>query len=190
MNETRPRPGEPRHEALGDVARDVMDHVSMIARDESKMARLAVRRYVEHLRAEVAPRALFRAGVGACVALAGVFFLIALFLGIAWAIGSVAWTFLIFAALFGAGAVLLAAFAGRPARLESGEAIARRFPAARTDEGRPSQALVRQTSPEGHRAVVAEAQREALHEGERRVERWEIAPRHDGQSLPIQPPPR
>jgi hypothetical protein len=160
MNEIRPGPGEPRREALGDVARDVMDHLSMMARDQAKMARLSARHYLEHLRAEVAPRALFLAAVSACVALAGVCFLIALFLGIAAALGSVAWTFLIFTGLFGAAAVALAGLASRPARLPTGVET---------------------------RARPAEPPRQVPAEGEPRVERWEIIPHHNGQSKPVQP---
>ncbi len=154
--------GADGHEPLGDVARDVMDHVGVILRDRARIARLEAQRFGEHVKHDVAPRALFGTAAAVCALVAAVCGLLALFLGIAWAIGSVAWTFLIFAVLFCVGA---AVFAGTMARRpttarETAEAIARRFPAARS-EAAPEHALVRQEAPEAHREDVVEARREA-----------------------------
>lgn len=178
MNDQRPRQGNgasrevPRrvlmteghgHEALGDVARDVMDHVSMIVRDEAKIAKLSVRRYAEHVREDVAPKALFTVGAAVCGALAVVMGLIALFLGIAYAIGSVGWTFAIFAAAFAVVTVVMAGMVKRP-RVERAEDISKRFPSVSAREGKHEHALARQATPEGHREVTREAEREASRE--------------------------
>jgi hypothetical protein len=72
--------------ALGDVARDVMDHGTMILRDGIKLAKLEARRYSEHLLREVAPRGV----VAALAAVAVLCGLIALFLGIASALDAAA----------------------------------------------------------------------------------------------------
>lgn len=157
----RPPVAEPASASLGDVARDLMDHASMIARDEARMARLSVSRYVEHLRTDVAPRAMWGAATGVCAALALVCALLALFLGIVWAIGSVAWTFLIFAGLFIIGAGAAASLYGRPARLTTAEDIERRFPSVRAHEAAPERVLSQQATPEAHAQVKAEALREA-----------------------------
>src|SRR5262245_45199925 len=121
MNVERPRQGNGSdRQPLGDVARDMMDHVSMIARDEAKLARLSVRRYVENMRQDVAPKAGYAAGAAVCGGLAILMGLIALFLGIAYALGSVAWTFLIFAAAFAVVTVVMAGLYKKP-RVETAE---------------------------------------------------------------------
>jgi hypothetical protein len=101
-----PPPG-PR--ALGEVARDVIDHVTMIVRDEIKIAGLEARRRVEHVRRESAARFAYRAAAVLAATIAGLCGLVALFLGIARALGSVAWTFAIYAALFAVVAIGAAA---------------------------------------------------------------------------------
>jgi len=122
MNEGRPRQDDTAREALGDVARDVIDHVSMLVRDEVKIARLSARRYAEHLRADVAPRAGLIVGAAVLALLAVVFALIALFRGLVAALGSVTWTLVIFAALFALGAAVMVGFA-RQAPPEARRAI-------------------------------------------------------------------
>ena len=53
--------GHTNGSALGDVARDVMDHASMIVRDRLELTRLEAHRYAEHVKKDVAPRAAFGA---------------------------------------------------------------------------------------------------------------------------------
>jgi Putative Actinobacterial Holin-X, holin superfamily III len=103
-------------QSLGDVARDVMDHGTMILRDGIKLAKLEGSRYSEHLLREVAPRGVV-AALGAVAVLCG---LIALFLGIASALDSVAWAFAIYCALFAAAALVGAGLVARrsPAALQ------------------------------------------------------------------------
>lgn len=166
MNEPGPRradrpPGSAREAALGDVARDVMDHASMIVRDRVEIARLEARRWKDHLARDVAPRALFAVGAALCALLALTAGLVALFLALAAALGSVAWTFLIFAGLFVLAGVVMAGFYTRSPVPLGAEDIARRFPAVRSEPARPEHALVRQEHPEAHRMITAEAAREA-----------------------------
>ena len=115
------RPALPDTPALGDVARDVMDHGTMILRDGIQLAKLEVRRYSEHLLREVAPRGVV-AALGAVAVLCG---LIALFLGIASALDSVAWAFAIYCALFAAATLV---GAGLVARRSSGALQRSRYP--------------------------------------------------------------
>lgn len=176
MNHKRSRHEVDGELPLGAVARDAMDHASMIVRDEIKIVRLQVRRYVEHVRGDVAPRALIVVAAGVIALLAALCFAIALFLAIAWAIGSVAWTFLIFAALLTVGAVVLVGASRRPARVTSSEEIERRFPAVKMESAREEQALVRQRRPEAHTVIVEEARREDRDRVEA-IERRELAAR-------------
>jgi len=188
MHEERTRQGdgharEPRRastddgrggEALGDVARDVMDQLSMMARDEARLARLSARRYVERLRGDVAPRAAWTAVAAVALMLAGIFALIALFWGLATLIGSAAWTFVIFAALFLLAGVV-AIVAARTPRAETAADIEKRFPAVRAHERAPEHALARQETEEAHRRVLEEARREGAREA--LTARNESAPR-------------
>jgi hypothetical protein len=149
--------------ALGDVARDVMDHAAVIVRDEIKIRMLETRRYAEHVRRDVAPRAALVAAAAALGTLAVIAGLVGLFLGIAGAIGSVAWTFVIYAALFAVVALVVAGLANQASRRDEGDEIARRFPAARLKETGGEHLLVAQrSSPEAHRREIEEARREAL----------------------------
>ena len=158
----RGRDGSGNGVAFGDVARDVMDHASAIVRDELRLGKLSARRYAEHVRRDVAPRAAFGLVAGVLAGLAVLFGLIALFWGIASALGSVAWTFVIYAAAFAVGAVIAAGLRGRPPHRESADEIARRFPAARTREAFPEhQLVIQETSPEAHAKEIEEARREA-----------------------------
>lgn len=162
MNGDRSRHGE--GPALGDVARDAMDHASVIVRDEIKIARLEARRYVDHVKRDVAPRALFGVAAAACALLAGVAFLVALFFAILWVLGSIAWSFLVLAVLFTAIALALAGRARRPAALLGSVEIEERFPAVKMEGARREHARVMQESPEAHAAIVEEARREARQE--------------------------
>lgn len=158
MNDGRSR--QEQGPALGDVARDAMDHASMIVRDELKIARLEARRYVDHVKRDVAPRALFATAAAACALLAAITGAIALFLGILWVIGSIAWTFLIFAAMFTTFAAVLANLSRRPAMVASSVEIERGFPAVKMEEHRPEHALAAQERPEAHAMIVEAARRE------------------------------
>jgi hypothetical protein len=152
----------PGPRAIGDVARDVIDHVTMIVRDEVKIAGLEARRRVEHLRRDVGGRLAYRAAAVLAGVVAGLCGLVALFLGIARALDSVAWAFAIYAAAFAVVAVVAAALSSRPPRRDVGEEIARRFPAARARQTEPEHLLVAQrSSPEAHRREVEEARIEA-----------------------------
>jgi hypothetical protein len=152
----------PGPQAIGQVARDVIDHVTVIARDAVKIAGLEVRRRIEHLRQDVATRLAYRTAAWAAAAVAGLCGLIAVFLGIAHALGSVAWAFAIYAALFAVGAVAAAALSSRPPQRDAGEEIARRFPAARARPTEAEHLLVAQRgTTEAHRREVEEARREA-----------------------------
>lgn len=162
MMERRPAaPGEPRHEALGEVARDTIDHAGMLLRDEVKIARLGVNRYVEHVRRDVAPTALWTAAAVSAGGLAALLLLIGAFLGIAAALGSVAWTFVIYAAAFTVGAGAAWSMRGRALAHPSAEDINRRFPAVRAQPSRPEHALARAAQPEAHAEAKREAAREA-----------------------------
>jgi Putative Actinobacterial Holin-X, holin superfamily III len=149
-------------QALGDVARDVMDHASAILRDRLQIGKIEARRYAEHVRRDVAPRAAFRAGAAALAALAVLFALVALFLGIADALGSVAWAFAIYAAAFAVGAIAVASAAGRAVHRDEREEMARRFPTARMEATMPEHLLVEPRSrADALPQKVAEGRREA-----------------------------
>jgi hypothetical protein len=150
------------------VARDVLDHATMIVRDEIKMGRLSARRYADHLRRDVAPRAGWIAAAAALGGLGVLAFAVGLFLGIAHALGSVAWTFVIYGAALTVAAVVAAALSGQPSQRDEGEAIARRFPAARLRPSLPEHLAAAQRSrPEAHREAVEEARRESVTEPRR-----------------------
>ena len=155
-------PAPPDGPALGNVARNLLDHATMIVRDEIKIGRLEARRYAEHVRRDLAPRAAYVTAAASLGAVGALSLLIAVFLGIAWAIGSVAWAFAIYGVLFAVAAVVVAVLARRPPRRDEAAELARRFPAARAKASEPEHLLVAQQSrPELHRREVEEAQREA-----------------------------
>jgi hypothetical protein len=110
--ERLPRLDDPH--ALGEVARDVIDHTTIIVRDEVKIAKLEARRYADHLRRDVAPRAGYTVAAATLGGLSVLFGLVALFLGIAEALGSVAWTFAIYCALFAVLTIVAAYLAAHP----------------------------------------------------------------------------
>jgi hypothetical protein len=146
--------------ALGGIARDVMDHATIIVRDHLQIGRLEARRYAQHVRRDVAPRAARGAVIVALASVAAACGLVAAFLGIARALDSVAWAFAVYCALFAVAA--LVALAVAPPRRDEGEEIARRFPAARMKQTEPEHLLVAQRSTmDAHREEVEEARREA-----------------------------
>jgi uncharacterized membrane protein len=79
-------------------------------RDQLQIGRLEARRYAEHVRRDLVPLA---AVVGLATVAAGCG-LVALFLGIARALGSVAWAFVVFCALFTVAALAALAVARAP----------------------------------------------------------------------------
>jgi hypothetical protein len=146
---------------LGDVARDVIDHVGMVARDGVKIAKLEVRRYVEHLRKDLGARAVLGTCAAFTAAAALVCGLVAAFLGIAYAVG-VAWAFAIYCGIFAVIALFLYMLAARAVPTYTGDEIARRFPAARMKESEAEHLLLAQRSTEaGHQRMTEEAAREA-----------------------------
>jgi hypothetical protein len=174
MMDRRPTvPHEPQREPLGSVARDTIDHASMLLRDEVKIARLSASRYAEHVRRDVAPMALWTTAAGVAGALAAVMLLVGIFLGLAEALGSVAWTFVIYAAAFaGAGGVAWTMRA-RVEKHPTAEDLSRRFPSVRAQASRPEHALTQAEQPAAHAEAKREAAREAAHE----VAREAAAPR-------------
>jgi len=133
-----PRQGELPSAGLGEVARDVVDHAHVIARDALGIGKLEALRAVERAKArarETAPRIAFGA-IAAVAALAGVvFLLIAIFVALGDPIPSVAGRTAIFGVFFLVVAVLAAIFASTQEKLR---------------EERPRQVLaeVEPTSPE------------------------------------------
>lgn len=115
-----PRQGELPSAGLGEVARDVVDHAHVIARDALAIGRLEARRTVERTKErakEVAPRIAFGA-IAVIAALAGVvLLLIALFLALGDPIPSVGWRMAIFGVFFLAVAVVAAIFASTREKL-------------------------------------------------------------------------
>lgn len=109
-----PRQSEPPSAGLGAVARDVVDHAQIIARDAFGIGKLEARRALERTRArarEAAPRiAVGAVGVVAAVASA-VFLLIAIFLALGDPIPSVGWRMAIFGVFFLVVAVTAGIFA-------------------------------------------------------------------------------
>jgi hypothetical protein len=160
MDNGAKRGTRPDGQALGDVARDVIDHVSIIARDRFKIGKLEARRQAEHWRRDVAPRAAFGAVAALLGGMAAVMGLVALFLGIAAALGSVAWTFAIYCGFFVILAFIAAGLAARRPVVNEAELIERRFPSVQTRESYPAHQLTREETPEAHRIVTREAQEE------------------------------
>jgi hypothetical protein len=109
-----PRQAELPAAGLGEVARDVVDHAQVIARDALAIGKLEARRVVDRARSqarEVAPRVAFGA-VAAVAALVGVvLLLIALFIALGDPIPSVGWRMALFAVFFLVVAVIAALFA-------------------------------------------------------------------------------
>ena len=114
------RQSEQPSAGLGEVARDVVDHAQIIARDAIAIGKLETRRAVDRAKErakEIAPRIAFGA-IAAVAALTGtVFLLIAIFLALGGPIPSVAWRTAIFGVFFLVVAVIAAIFADTKEKL-------------------------------------------------------------------------
>jgi hypothetical protein len=110
-----PRQAELPRAGLGEVARDVVDHAQVIARDALAIARLEARRAVGRATGrakEAAPRIAFGAIAGVSALVGTVFLLIAIFIALGDPIPSVGWRLSIFGLFFVVVAVIAAIFAG------------------------------------------------------------------------------
>lgn len=115
-----PRQGELPAAGLGDVARDVVDHVHVIARDALSIAKLEAAHTLDRVKArvrEAAPRIVFGLVAGV-TALAGVvFLLIAIFVALGGPVPSVGWRLAIFGIFFLVVSMIAAVFAGTHEKL-------------------------------------------------------------------------
>jgi hypothetical protein len=137
-----PRQAEPPPAGLGEVARDVVDHLQVIVRDELAIAKLEARRAVERAKERAkaaAPRVAFGIVAGVAALLAVVFLLIAIFIALGDAVPSVGWRLAIFGIFFLVVSVIAAIFAGSR-ETEHEEAPRRAFAEAapRGPEPRPA----------------------------------------------------
>lgn len=110
-----PRQAELPPAGLGEVARDVVDHAQVIARDALAIARLEARRAVRRATGrarEAAPRIAFGAIAAVSTLVGAVFLLIAIFIALEDPIPSVGWRLAIFGLFFVVVAVIAAIFAG------------------------------------------------------------------------------
>ena len=98
---------------LGAVARDAMDHATMIVRDAVTIGRIKATKTVEQLSREVAPKVALGAVAVILGAIGAIFALIAIFLGLGALIPSVAWRLVIFAVVFIGVAIVSAVLATR-----------------------------------------------------------------------------
>ncbi len=118
--EHRPPPphhSEPPAPNLGEVARDVVDHAQIIARDALAIGKLEARRAVDRVRTrarDVAPRIAFGAIAGVAALVGLVFLLIAIFIALGDPVPSVGWRTAIFGTFFLVTAGIAAVFAGSP----------------------------------------------------------------------------
>jgi hypothetical protein len=109
-----PRQAEQPRAGLGEVARDVVDHAQVIARDGLAIAKLEARRSVERAKdrvKEAAPRIAFGAAAGVAALVGVVLLLIAIFIGLGDAVPSVGWRLAIFGLFFLVVAAVAAIFA-------------------------------------------------------------------------------
>lgn len=110
-----PRQAEMPPAGLGEVARDVVDHAQVIARDALAIAKLEARRSVDRTKdrvKEAAPRIAFGAVAGVTALVGVVLLLIAIFIGLGNAVESVGWRLAIFGLFFLVVAAIAAIFAG------------------------------------------------------------------------------
>ncbi|MFS8067457.1 MAG: phage holin family protein [Byssovorax sp.] len=110
-----PRQAEQPPAGLGEVARDVVEHAQVIARDALAIAKLEARRSVDRAKDRVkdaAPRIAFGAAAGVAALVGVVFLLIASFIALGNAVPSVGWRLAIFGLLFLVVAAIAAIFAG------------------------------------------------------------------------------
>ncbi len=110
-----PRQSELPAAGLGEVARDVVDHAQVIARDALAIGKLEARRVVDRAKTQardVVPRIAFGAVAGVATLASVVFLLIAIFIALGDPIPSVGWRMAIFGIFFLVVAVIAALFAG------------------------------------------------------------------------------
>jgi hypothetical protein len=115
-----PRQSEPPSAGLGAVARDVVDHAQIIARDAFGIGKLEARRALERTKErarEVAPRIAFGAIAAVAAVASAVFLLIAIFLALGDPIPSVGWRMAIFGVFFLVVAVTAGLFASTREKL-------------------------------------------------------------------------
>jgi hypothetical protein len=131
---TRRGEGEPVPAALGSVARDAIDHATIILRDTAAIAKLEGEKIVDRAVKDVAPKVAF----GAVAAISGfvglVFALIAIFIGLGEVIPSVAWRLVIFAVAFFAVAIAGAVLAGKRRETSTERRIRESMPGAPVPE--------------------------------------------------------
>lgn len=110
-----PRQSELPAAGLGEVARDVVDHAQVIARDALAIGKLEARRAVDRAKTQArdaAPRIAFGAVAGVAALVGVVLLLIAIFIALGDPIPSVGWRLAIFGIFFLVVAVIAAIFAG------------------------------------------------------------------------------
>lgn len=168
-----PRQSELPPAGLGEVARDVVDHAQVIARDALAIAKLEARRSVGRATdrvKEAAPRIAFGAVAGVTALVGAVLLLIAIFIGLGDAVPSVGWRLAIFGIFFLVVAVISAIFAGSHEKRRE-EAPGRGF---------------EQVKGTGRGAAAEETSRRQLAEATRRgvAERAAVAAPRDASSLP------
>jgi hypothetical protein len=164
-----PRQSEMPPAGLGEVARDVVDHAQVIARDALAIAKLEARRSVDRAKDRVkdaAPRIAFGATAGVAALVGVVLLLIAIFIGLGDAVPSVGWRLAIFGIFFLVVAVIAAIFAGSHEK--------RREAAPR----RGFEEMPRRGAEETSRRQLADAPRRGLAEGA------PVAATRDTSSLP------
>jgi hypothetical protein len=120
-----PRQQELPSAGLGEVARDVVDHAQVIARDALAIGKLSARRSIDRAKSqarEVAPRIAFGAVAGVAALVGLVFLLIAIFIALGDPIPSVGWRMAIFGIFFLVVATIAAMFASSREEHHEGEA--------------------------------------------------------------------
>lgn len=156
-----PRQSEMPPAGLGEVARDVVDHAQVIARDALAIAKLEARRSVERATdrvKEAAPRIALGAVAGVAALVGALLLLIAIFLGLGDAVPSVGWRLAIFGIFFLVVAVIAAIFA---ASRETGHERAAASPRRGFEQAPGRAAAAEETS----RRQLADAPRRGLAEG-------------------------
>lgn len=111
----RSRQSELPSAGLGEVARDVVDHAHVIARDALAIGKLEARRAVDRVRLQalaIAPRIAFGAVAGVAALVSVVLLLMAIFIALGDPVPSVGWRLAIFGIFFLVVAVIAALFAG------------------------------------------------------------------------------
>lgn len=144
-----PRQSELPAANLGEVARDVVDHAQVIARDALAIGKLEVRRAADRARTrarEVVPRIAFGAVAGVAALVGLVFLLIAIFIALGDPIPSVGWRMAIFGVVFLVVAVIAAIFAGSHEEPQKSLARPPTFSANEEPSSERTPALPRQAS--------------------------------------------